>query len=233
MLAELKRLNPKPAQAFTVDVTQTLIPDVLLRPLPGGGWQVELNQESLPRVLANESYYAKITEATRAKPEKDYIQERWQQANWLIKALHQRATTILKVASEIVRQQDKFFVYGVAQLRPMTLKQIADAIGMHESTVSRVTAGKYMATPRGNFELKYFFSNALGNHAGGETHAAEAVRHKIKNLVGAETRGHVLADEEIAALLQKDGVTIARRTVAKYREALNIPSSAARKRQHR
>ncbi len=230
MLAELKRLNPKPAQAFNVDVTQALIPDVLLRPLPGGGWHIELNQESLPRVLANETYYAKVTGATRAKAEKDYIQERWQQANWLVKALHQRATTILKVATEIVRQQDKFFVYGVTQLKPMTLKQIAEAIGMHESTVSRVTTNKHMTTPRGIFELKYFFSNALDSNEGGESHAAEAVRHKIKTLIAGETPDQVLADDAIAAILQKDGITIARRTIAKYREAMHIPSSAARKR---
>ena len=233
MLAELKQLNPKPAQAFTVDVTQTLIPDVLLRPLPGGGWHIELNQENLPRVLANEHYYAKITSATRDKPGKDYIHERWQQANWLVKALHQRATTILKVASEIVRQQDRFFVYGVTQLRPLTLKQIAEAVAMHESTISRVTTNKYMTTPRGIFELKYFFTNALGNNEGGESHAAEAVRHKIKTLIAAETPGHVLADDRIAELLQQDGIAIARRTIAKYREALNIPSSATRKRLHK
>lgn len=233
MLAELKKLNPKPAQAFTIDVTQTLIPDVFLRPLPGGGWHVELNQENLPRVLANEHYYAKITGATRDKAGKDYIQERWQQANWLVKALHQRATTILKVASEIVRQQDKFFVYGVAQLRPLTLKQIATEISMHESTISRVTTNKYLATPRGVFELKYFFTNALGNNEGGATHAAEAVRHKIKTLIAAETPGSVLADDRIAALLQQDGIVIARRTIAKYREAMNIPSSAMRKRLHK
>jgi RNA polymerase sigma-54 factor len=230
MLAELKQLNPKPAQTFTVDVAQTLIPDVLLRPLPGGGWHIELNPENLPRVLANEHYHAKIIGATKDKAEKDYIQERWQQANWLVKALHQRATTILEVTSEIIRQQDKFFVYGVAQLRPLTLKQIAEAVEMHESTISRVTTNKYMATPRGIFELKYFFTNALNSNEGGESHAAAAVRHKIKTLIAAETPGQILADDRIAELLQQDGIAIARRTVAKYREAMSIPSSAARKR---
>jgi len=230
MLAEIRRLNPRPAQAFTVDVTQALIPDVLLRPLPGGGWQVELNPENLPRVLANESYYTRITSATKLKAEKDYIQERWQQANWLIKALHQRATTILKVASEIVRQQDKFFIYGVAQLRPLTLKQIAEEVGMHESTISRVTTNKYIATPRGIFELKYFFTNALASNEGGESHAATAVRHKIKALIEAEPPNKVLADDRIAAILQQEGINIARRTVAKYREAMHIPPSSARRR---
>lgn len=198
--------------------------------MPGGGWSVELNQDNLPRVLANEHYYAKICGATRDKAGKDYVQERWQQANWLVKALHQRATTILKVASEIVRQQDKFFIYGVAQLRPLTLKQIATEISMHESTISRVTTNKYMATPRGIFELKYFFTNALGSNEGGESHAAEAVRHKIRALIAAETPDQILADDRIAALLQHDGIVIARRTIAKYREAMNIPSSAMRKR---
>lgn len=232
MLAELRRLNPRPAQAFTVDITQTLIPDVLLRPLAGGGWQVELNPENLPRVLANESYYTRISAATKSKTDKDYIQERWQQANWLVKALHQRATTILKVATEIVRQQDKFFVYGVGQLRPLTLKQVAEAeaVGMHESTISRVTTSKYIATPRGIFELKYFFTNALGNSEGGEAFAATAVRHRIKTLIDGEAPNAILADDRIAELLQKEGIAIARRTVAKYREAMQIPSSAARRR---
>jgi RNA polymerase sigma-54 factor len=230
MLAELRRLNPRPAQVFTVDVSETLIPDVLLRPLAGGGWQIELNPENLPRVLANESYYTRIASATKSKADKEYIQDRWQQANWLVKALHQRATTILKVATEIVRQQDNFFVYGVAQLRPLTLKQIATTVGMHESTISRVTANKYIATPRGIFELKYFFTNALASTGGGEAHAAAAVRHKIKALIEAEQPGQILADDQIAALLQRDGITIARRTVAKYRESLGIASSAARRR---
>lgn len=230
MLAELRRLNPRPAQIFTVDVSETLIPDVLLRPLAGGGWQIELNPENLPRVLANESYYTRIASATKSKADKEYIQDRWQQANWLVKALHQRATTILKVATEIVRQQDNFFVYGVAQLRPLTLKQIATTVAMHESTISRVTANKYIATPRGIFELKYFFTNALASTGGGEAHAAAAVRHKIKALIDAEQPGQILADDQIAALLQRDGITIARRTVAKYRESLGIASSAARRR---
>jgi RNA polymerase sigma-54 factor len=231
MLAELRRLNPRPAQGFAdAAVAQTLIPEVLLRPLAGGGWQVELNAESLPRVLANESYYTRIAAASQAKADKDYIQDRWQHANWLVKALHQRATTILKVATEIVRRQDDFFVYGVAQLHPLTLKQIAESVGMHESTISRVTAHKYIATPRGMFELKYFFSNALTNSNGGEAHAAAAVRHRIKHLIEAETSGQIMADDTIAALLQREGITIARRTVAKYREALGIASSAARRR---
>jgi RNA polymerase sigma-54 factor len=232
MLQELSRLNPKPAQKFLVDVAVTLIPDVLLRPLAGGGWQVELNPESLPRVLANESYYTRIASSLKNKTDRDYLQERWQHANWLVKALHQRATTILKVATEIVRYQDAFFVHGVAQLKPLTLRQVAGAISMHESTVSRVTAGKYLATPRGLFELKYFFTNALANEDGAQ-HAATAIRHRIKNLIEAEDRNQILADDQIAALLKQEGIIIARRTVAKYREAMNIPSSAERRRKIR
>lgn len=230
MLAELKRLNPRPAQAFTHDVTQTLIPDVLLRPLPGGGWQVELNPENLPRVLANEHYYQRLTAGVKVKAERDYIQERWQQANWLVKALHQRATTILKTASAIVELQDSFFVHGVTHLRPLTLRQIAEAVSMHESTISRVTTNKYIATPRGIFELKYFFTNAIAATDGGEAVAATAVRHRIKTMIEGEAPNAILADDRIAALLQQEGIAIARRTVAKYREAMHIPSSAARRR---
>ncbi len=230
MLTELKRLNPRPAQAFAHDITQTLIPDVLLRPLPGGGWQVELNPENLPRVLANEHYYQRLTAGVKIKAERDYIQERWQQANWLVKALHQRATTILKTASAIVQQQDNFFVHGVTHLRPLTLRQIAEDVAMHESTISRVTTSKYIATPRGIFELKYFFTNAIAATDGGDALAATAVRHRIKTLIEAEAPNAILPDDRIAALLQQEGIAIARRTVAKYREAMHIPSSAARRR---
>jgi RNA polymerase sigma-54 factor len=230
MLSELKRLNPRPAQAFTHDVTQTLIPDVLLRPLPGGGWQVELNPENLPRVLANEHYFQRLTAGVKVKAERDYIQERWQQANWLVKALHQRANTILKTASAIVQQQDNFFIHGVTHLRPLTLRQIAEDIAMHESTISRVTTNKYIATPRGIFELKYFFTNAIAATDGGDALAATAVRHRIKTMIEAEAPNAILADDRIAALLQQEGIAIARRTVAKYREAMQIPSSAARRR---
>jgi RNA polymerase sigma-54 factor len=180
-------------------------------------------------VLVNNRYYARIAPGAESKQAKSFINENLQSANWLVRALDQRANTILKVASEIVRQQDMFFRHGVAYLRPMTLREIAEAIGMHESTVSRVTANKFMASPRGIFELKYFFSTALGG-ADGSSHSAEAVRHRIKALIDAEAPTAVLSDEALVTILRKEGIDVARRTVAKYRESMKIPSSSRRKR---
>ncbi|MEE8275551.1 MAG: RNA polymerase factor sigma-54 [Alphaproteobacteria bacterium] len=230
MVAELRSLDPKPALAFDNAVAQTVTPDVLMHPRPGGGWHIELNAGTLPRVLVNERYYTEVSDRVRDKKEKSYISERFQAANWLVKTLHQRAQTILKVASEIVRQQERFFAKGVSHLKPLVLRDIATAIEMHESTVSRVTANKYMATPRGTFELKYFFSSAIPGKDGGETHSAKAVRFRIKALIDQELPGAILSDDRIVALLQGDGIEIARRTVAKYREAMKIPSSVQRRR---
>jgi RNA polymerase sigma-54 factor len=229
MVAELKALNPRPGFAFDTSAAEPVIPDVLVRP-QGGGWAIELNSETLPRVLVNNRYYAEVSGAARSKAERDYLAERYQQANWLVKALHQRATTILKVATEIVRQQEGFFRHGVQHLRPLVLRDIATAIEMHESTVSRVTSNKYMATPRGIFELKYFFTSAIAAASGGEALSAEAVRFRIKGLIEAEADG-VLSDDRIVEILLKEGIDIARRTVAKYREAMRIPSSVQRRRQ--
>jgi len=233
MIAEIRALNPKPAMAFTSDVAPPITPDVMLRPQPGGGWHVELNAENLPRVLVNERYYTQVQKATRAKPDKDYLSERWQQANWLVKALHQRATTILKVAAEIVRRQDDFFVHGVQHLRPLILRDIAEAVEMHESTVSRVTQHKYIATPRGLFELKYFFSAAIATTGGETMVSAVAVRDRIKALIDAESVKAILSDDKITAMLRAEGIDVARRTVAKYRESLAIPSSSQRRREKR
>jgi len=230
MIAEIRALNPKPAEVYDFEPAEPVVPDVLMRAGPKGDWIIELNSDTLPRVLVNESYYAVIAKRARSRSEKDYISERFQTANWLVKALHQRATTILKVAGEIVRQQDAFFRRGVQHLKPLTLRDIAKAIGMHESTVSRVTSRKYMATPRGIFELKYFFTAALGG-VNGEAHSAEAVRHRIRTLIDAEKMPQILSDDRIVELLRGDGVEIARRTVAKYREAMHIPSSVERRRQ--
>lgn len=230
MLAEIRALNPKPGLAFDHAVAQPIVPDVIMRPLPKGAWSVELNTETLPRVLVNNVYYAKVSRGAHNKQERDYISERYHAASWLVKALHQRATTILKVAKEIVQQQDAFFRFGVERLRPLILRDIAEAIGMHESTVSRVTSNKYIASPRGIFELKYFFTSSIAASKGGEAHSAEAVRHRIKGLVDEETRDSVLSDEEIVDILKSQGVDIARRTVAKYRESLRIPSSIERRR---
>ncbi|HUZ64482.1 MAG TPA: RNA polymerase factor sigma-54 [Acetobacteraceae bacterium] len=230
MLGEIRALDPKPGAAFDSTPLQPLIPDVLLRPAQDGGWLLELNPETLPRVLVNHSFHARI--AARARPEdRAFLAEQLQTANWLVKSLRQRAETILKVATEIVRQQDGFFRHGVAHLRPLILRDIADAVEMHESTISRVTANKSIATPRGLYELKFFFTAAIAGTGGGESHSAEAVRHRIRALVGAEAPGDVLSDDAIVSALRAEGVDIARRTVAKYREALRIPSSVQRRRE--
>ena len=231
MVAEIRSLDPKPALAFDHSVAQMVTPDILMRPQPGGGWIVELNNDTLPRVLVNNHYHARVSQAARSKEEKQYINEHFQSANWLVKSLHQRATTILKVASEIVRQQDRFFVDGVHHLRPLVLRDIAHVIDMHESTVSRVTTNKYLATPRGIFELKYFFTPAIGSSSGGASHSAESVRHWIKDLIDAEAVKRILSDDKIVELLRAEGIDIARRTVAKYREAMRIPSSVQRRRE--
>jgi RNA polymerase sigma-54 factor len=231
MIGEIKSLDPRPGLAFDPPQAQPIVPDILMRAQPDGGWIVELNAETLPRVLVNNRYFARVSKATRNKSDRDYLTDRLQAANWLVKSLHQRATTILKVASEIVEQQDGFFRHGVQSLRPLILRDIADAIGMHESTVSRVTTNKYIATPRGLFELKYFFTSAIAASRGGEAHSAEAVRFRIRHLIDREPPDGTLSDERIVELLQTDGVDIARRTVAKYREAMRIPSSVQRRRE--
>jgi RNA polymerase sigma-54 factor len=229
MVAELRALDPKPAASYDSAPPQPLVPDVLMRQAADGGWLLELNPETMPRVLINQGFYLRV--ATRAaKEDRSFLAERLQTANWLVKSLQQRAQTILKVAAEIVRQQDGFFRLGVGHLRPLILRDIAEAVEMHESTVSRVTANKYIATPRGTFELKYFFTTAIAG-TDGESHSAEAVRHRIRSLIGAETSDAILSDDAIVAALRREGVDIARRTVAKYREALRIPSSVQRKRE--
>jgi RNA polymerase sigma-54 factor len=231
MVVEIKALDPKPGLAFDPTVAHPVVPDVLMRPASGGEWIVELNQDTLPRVLVNTRYYARVSKEARSKDEKEFIVERFNAANWLVKSLHQRAQTILKVATEIVRQQDAFFRHGVQQLRPLVLRDIATAISMHESTVSRVTTNKYLAAPHGVYELKYFFTSSIANAEGGEAHSAEAVRARIKLLIDGEPAADVLSDDKLVDLLRKDGVDIARRTVAKYREALRIPSSVQRRRE--
>ena len=230
MIGEIKALDPKPALRFDHIVAQPVTPDVLMRRAQDGAWLVELNSDTLPRVLVNTRYYSKIAGSARSKDDKTYISERYQSANWLVKSLHQRATTILKVATEIVRQQDAFFRHGVQHLRPLVLRDIATAISMHESTVSRVTSNKYIATPRGIYELKYFFTQAINSADGGDAHSAESVRHRIKALIDAEGKD-VLSDDRIVEILKAEGIDIARRTVAKYREAMGIGSSVQRRRE--
>jgi len=231
MADEIRTLDPKPALKFETWVAQPIVPDVMMRPQSGGGWLVELNNETLPRILVNNHYYARIAKEANAKADRRYITEQFQAANWLVKTLHQRATTILKVASELVRQQEAFFSRGVQHLKPLVLRDIADVIEMHESTVSRVTSNKYMATPRGIYELKYFFTTAIGSTLGGDAHSAESVRHRIKSLIDEEPAKKVLSDDKIVDILRAEGIDIARRTVAKYREALGIRSSIQRRRE--
>jgi RNA polymerase sigma-54 factor len=230
MLAEIRGLTPKPGLAFGTEPVQPVVPDVFVKEGPDGAWHVELNADTLPRLLVNSRYYAKVSTGTRDKDSKNYLTECLNTANWLVKSLDQRARTIMKVTSEIVRQQDGFLTYGVRHLRPLNLRTVADAIQMHESTVSRVTSNKYVATPRGVFELKYFFTASIQSVNGAEAHSAEAVRDRIREMIENEGKREVLSDDRIVSLLTADGVNIARRTVAKYREAMRIPSSVERRR---
>ncbi len=231
MVAELKRLDPKPGANWDAPPPAAVVPDVLMRRLENGDWAVELNPETLPRVLVNRGFHARAVVGAKSKDDRAFLAERLQSATWLVKSLEQRATTILKVAAEIVRRQDGFFRHGVGHLRPLILRDVAEAVSMHESTVSRVTANKHIATPRGIVELKYFFTTAIAGTAGGESHSAEAIRFRIREMIAAEHPDDILSDDAIVERLRKEGVDIARRTVAKYREALRIPSSVQRKRE--
>ncbi len=233
MADEVRSLNPKPGNVFGTVIVQPVVPDVIVRPAHDGSWVVELNTETLPRVLVNNQYFAQVSSGTTRDTDKLYLSDCMANATWLVKSLDQRARTILAVAREIVRQQDAFLMYGVEHLRPLNLKTVADAISMHESTISRVTSNKYFETPRGVFELKYFFTTAISSSAGGDDHSAESVRHRIRAMIDEETGAKILSDDQIVDQLCADGVEIARRTVAKYREAMHIPSSIMRRRQKR
>ena len=233
MIAEVRCLNPKPGLGYGNAEIEPVVPDVHVRMASDGSWIVELNSDTLPRVLVNRVYYTRVNRTAQKPHDKDFLLECLQNANWLVKSLDQRARTILRVAEEIVRQQDRFLIYGVQHLRPLNLKTVADAIKMHESTVSRVTSNKYMSTPRGIFELKYFFTSAIASAGDGEAYSSEAIRHRIKALVDAESPSDVLSDDKLVEMLGREGVDIARRTVAKYREALRIPSSVQRRREKR
>lgn len=231
MIAEIRALDPKPGSVFGSSLVQPVVPDVFVRPANDGTWAIELNSDTLPKVLVNQTYFAKVIKTARNETEKEYLTDSLQTANWLAKSLDQRAKTILKVSTEIVRQQDGFLTYGIAHLRPLNLKTVAEAIGMHESTVSRVTSNKFMATPRGIYELKYFFSSAISATVGGDAHSAESVRHRIKQMIDAEDPKAILSDDTLVKILKDDGIDIARRTVAKYREAMKIGSSVQRRRE--
>jgi RNA polymerase sigma-54 factor len=233
MLGEIRALDPKPGAGFVASVAETVVPDVVVKPAPDGSWTVEINPETLPRVLVDQAYFAQVSSRARSPADRDFLSDCMQSANWLTRSLDQRARTILKVTSEIVRQQDGFLVNGIRHLRPLNLKTVADAIQMHESTVSRVTANKYMQTPRGVFELRFFFTASIASAEGGDAHSAQAVRHRIREMIDGEDASNVLSDDAIVDVLREDGIDIARRTVAKYREGMNIPSSVQRRREKR
>lgn len=233
MFAEIKALDPKPGTAFASGMVDAIVPDVTVRAAPDGSWIVELNPAALPKVLVNQNYYKRVVAGAQKAEDKEFMSECLQTANWLARSLDQRARTILKVAEEIVRRQDGFLMHGVSHLRPFNLKMIAEAIKMHESTVSRVTTNKYMLTPRGVFELRYFFTQSIADTEGGDSHSSESVRHTIRKLIEAEKIDNVLSDDQIVEVLKASGVELARRTVAKYRESMNIQSSVQRRREKR
>ncbi len=230
MIAEIKALNPKPGLAFAQDPIEAVVPDIFVVPTPGGGWRVELNGATLPKVLVNRVYHTELARHTTDRRVREYVSERFQSANWLVKALDQRARTVLRVAEAVVARQLPFLHRGVHYLRPLVLRDIAAATELHESTVSRATADKYVATPRGNFPFRYFFSNALPGTNGDASHSAEAIRQQMKAMIEREDPDNILSDDQLVAVLRAAGVAIARRTVAKYRESLGIPSSVHRRR---
>ncbi|MEM7215479.1 MAG: RNA polymerase factor sigma-54 [Pseudomonadota bacterium] len=230
MLTEIRALDPRPARRFDPALAETVVPDVIITQSGQGDWHIELNPETLPRVLVDRDYHIELTRALDDES-RQFVSQCMENANWLTKSLDQRAQTVLKVVGEIVKKQDRFFAEGVQHLKPMTLKQVADKIKMHESTVSRVTTNKFLICDQGTFELKYFFSSAIASSEGETAVSAEVVKYRIQKLVDAESPEKILSDEHIVEKLQETGIAIARRTVAKYREALHIGSSVERRRQ--
>ena len=230
MLSELRDYDPKPGSQFGTQSEQAITPDVLLSEARGGGWDITLNEETLPRLVVNRSYFLELSGGASDKGSQAWLKEKIADANWLIKALDQRQKTILKVSAEIVKQQEGFFRRGVSELKPLTLRAVADAIEMHESTVSRVTSNKYLHCARGTFELKYFFTSGVGGGADGEGASSASVKARIKALTDAEEPKKILSDDKLVEILKDEGFDIARRTVAKYREAMGIGSSVQRRR---
>ncbi|MFC5386175.1 RNA polymerase factor sigma-54 [Aquamicrobium segne] len=231
MIDEIRQLDPQPGTAFTAAIADTVVPDIIVRAASDGSWLIELNPEALPKVLIDNVYFSQVQEKNRDPVEREFLADCMRSANWLVRSLDQRARTVLKVATEIVKQQDGFFTHGIAHLRPLNLRMVADAIGMHESTISRATANKFMSTPRGTIEMRYFFTAAIASLKGAEAHSSEAVRVRIRDLIDAEAPDAILSDDAIVDLLRESGIDIARRTVAKYREGLHIPSSVQRRRE--
>jgi RNA polymerase sigma-54 factor len=230
MVKEIRLLNPKPGLAYGGVSVQPVVPDIFVQKNRAGSWVVELNTDTLPKVLVNQQYLTELNDIDGGKEAKAFVSECVSNANWLVKALDQRARTILKVATALVKTQSQFFEHGVRFLKPLTLKDIADEIEMHESTVSRVTNNKFMSCPRGMFELKYFFTSAISSGDGGDAHSSESVKYRLKELIDDEDPKKILSDDKLVVMMKAEGIDIARRTVAKYREALKIPSSVQRRR---
>ncbi|MBV7258359.1 RNA polymerase factor sigma-54 [Erythrobacter crassostreae] len=229
MLGELRSFDPKPGLAFAPATDNAVVPDVLLAAKDDGGWDIKLNEATLPRLVVNRDYYVELNQGSPGAEAQSWLKEKLADAHWLIRALDQRQKTILKTAAEIVKQQDGFFRRGVSELRPLTLREVAEQIDMHESTVSRVTSNKYLHCDRGCFELKYFFTSGVGS-SDGEGASSEAIKARIKALTDGEDPKKVLSDQKLVDLLKEEGFDLARRTVAKYREAVGIGSSAQRRR---
>ncbi|WP_301751059.1 RNA polymerase factor sigma-54 [uncultured Erythrobacter sp.] len=229
MLRELRSYNPRPGLAFMPSDSSSVVPDILITANAAGGWDIALNEDTLPKLIVNRGYFVELNAGATSKESQGWLKEKLADAHWLIRALDQRQKTILKTAAEIVKQQDGFFRRGVSELRPLTLREVAEKIEMHESTVSRVTSNKYLACARGTFELKYFFTSGVAS-ADGEGASSAAIKSRIKALIDAETAKNILSDQQLAEMLQKEGFDLARRTVAKYREAIGLGSSAERRR---
>lgn len=230
MLGELRGLNPKPGLIFDSAPALTIIPDLLVSKTPNGEWSIALNPQALPRVLMNEDYSRKLSDNSLSKEERQFLRACKQKANWLTRILDQRAQTVLNVGEQIITHQQAFLESGAVALKPLTMQMVADAIEMHESTISRVANQKYMMTPQGLHEYRYFFNSAIRGKTGDDI-ASEAVRIKIRTLITQENIDSILSDEAIVQNLDAEGIVIARRTVAKYREELGIPSSAKRRRE--
>ncbi len=229
MIRELRSYDPKPGARFGSSRVDAVTPDVFVA-RTAKGWAVEINSGSLPRVLVDRAYHAELAASAKDKASKAWVADNLASANWLVKALDQRQRTIVKVAAEIVKQQEAFFIHGVAHLRPLVLRTVAEAVGMHESTVSRVTSNKYLSCARGMFELKYFFTSGIASADGGEAASALAVKAAIKALISQEAADAILSDDTLVEMLKEQGFDLARRTVAKYREAIGIGSSVQRRR---
>ena len=229
MIRELRNYDPKPGCRYGGEAAQAVMPDLFVARRKSG-WAIEINAATLPRLLVNRHYYTELSTGPQDKASKAWLSDMLASANWLVKALDQRQRTIIRVATEIVKQQEAFFLNGVAHLRPMTLRQVAEAIEMHESTVSRVTSNKYLSCDRGLYELKYFFTSAIQASDGGDAVSAEAVKSAIRALIATEEGRAILSDDTLVDLLKDKGFDIARRTVAKYREAMGIGSSVQRRR---